>query len=162
MKHAQVVSSSLPCARLALHCLLLALFGFGLVSPVQGKRPSPRVIRTNSGTIRGIIVQSYNQQLQPVEAFLGVPYAAAPLGPLRFQPPTHPKSWKGVRDVVKFSNVCPQRLPNITDNGEAVKRMPRGRFEHLKRLKEYLGKQSEDCLYLNIYIPARGKLLCYL
>uniref|UniRef100_T1GP46 Uncharacterized protein n=1 Tax=Megaselia scalaris TaxID=36166 RepID=T1GP46_MEGSC len=37
--------------------------------------------------------------------------------------------------------------------------MPRGRLEYLKRLIPYLKNQSEDCLYLNIYVPIQENML---
>lgn len=41
-----------------------------------------------------------------------------------------------------------------------MERMPKGRLEYLKRLLPYLQNQSEDCLYLNIYVPIQGKCEC--
>lgn len=57
----------------------------------------------------------------------------------------------------RFSQVCPQRLPNLSNETAALDRMPRGRLEYLKRLMPHLQNQSEDCLYLNIYVPIQGK-----
>lgn len=53
--------------------------------------------------------------------------------------------------------VCPQKLPDISNEQEALERMPKGRLEYLKRLLPHLRNQSEDCLYLNIYAPAMGE-----
>uniref|UniRef100_A0A1A9Z0U3 COesterase domain-containing protein n=1 Tax=Glossina pallidipes TaxID=7398 RepID=A0A1A9Z0U3_GLOPL len=53
----------------------------------------------------------------------------------------------------RFGSVCPQRLPDIANQTAALERMPKGRLEYLKRLLPYLQNQSEDCLYLNIYVP---------
>lgn len=58
----------------------------------------------------------------------------------------------------RFSTVCPQRLPDISNETAALERMPKGRLEYLKRLLPYLKNQSEDCLYLNIYAPIQGRL----
>lgn len=56
--------------------------------------------------------------------------------------------------------VCPQKLPDIANEQEALERMPKGRLEYLKRLLPHLRNQSEDCLYLNIYAPAMGEWTC--
>jgi neuroligin len=53
--------------------------------------------------------------------------------------------------------VCPQKLPDISNETAALERMPKGRVEYLKRLLPYLKNQSEDCLYLNIYAPVQGR-----
>lgn len=57
----------------------------------------------------------------------------------------------------RFGPVCPQRLPNIANETAALEKMPKGRLEYLRRLLPYLQNQSEDCLYLNIYVPIQGK-----
>lgn len=59
----------------------------------------------------------------------------------------------------RFASVCPQRLPNIANETAALEKMPKGRLEYLRRLLPYLQNQSEDCLYLNIYVPIQGKQL---
>lgn len=59
--------------------------------------------------------------------------------------------------VHRFSAVCPQRLPDISNETAALERMPKGRLEYLRRLLPYLRNQSEDCLYLNVYAPIQGK-----
>lgn len=53
--------------------------------------------------------------------------------------------------------MCPQRLPDISNETAALERMPKGRLDYLKRLLPYLRNQSEDCLYLNVYAPIQGK-----
>lgn len=60
---------------------------------------------------------SSNGPLKPVEVFLGIPYAAPPVGSLRFMPPMTPTHWRATKMVNKFSPVCPQKLtlPNGQD-----------------------------------------------
>ncbi|XP_054708213.1 neuroligin-4, X-linked-like [Uloborus diversus] len=118
-------------------------------------KPRTRIVNTKYGELRGFITTLPNRQLQTVEVFLGVPYASPPISALRFMPPVTPAHWKGVRTTDRFSPVCPQRPPDISNETEALKRMPPGRLEYLKKLLPYLRNQSEDCLYLNIYAPSR-------
>ena len=68
-----------------------------------------------------------------VMAYLGVPYAAPPLGDLRWRPPQAPTSWKGVRAATAFAPACPQT--GVSMPGEATP------------------ATSEDCLYLNVWAP---------
>ncbi|KAG8321950.1 neurexin protein binding [Homalodisca vitripennis] len=119
---------------------------------------SSRTVRTKYGDLSGVIVTPDNRYLDAVEVFKGVPYASPPVGSLRFMPPVTGAMWTGVRMANRFSPVCPQRLPDLKNETAALKRMPRGRLEHLKRILPYLNNQSEDCLYLNIYVPAHADL----
>ncbi|XP_035209854.1 neuroligin-4, X-linked-like [Stegodyphus dumicola] len=121
---------------------------------LDSRHLSTRVVHTRYGTLRGFISTLSNRQLQPVEVFLGVPYAGAPIGPLRFMPPVTSTHWKGVRLADSHSHVCPQKLPDIKNETEALKKMPFGRYRYLQKLLPQLVNQSEDCLYLNIYAPA--------
>jgi len=68
--------------------------------------------------------------------FRGIPYAAPPVGKRRWRPPQPVHAWKGVRACTKFAASCPQ--------GGAPDR--RGRLA---------GAQSENCLFLNVWTPAR-------
>lgn len=137
-----------------------------LVKVAAGEPPPPpplpltsRTVRTKYGDVSGVIVSLDSRHLEPVEVFRGVPYASPPVGSLRFMPPVTGALWSGVKMADKFGPVCPQRLPDIANETAALRRMPRGRLEHLRRLLPYLSEQSEDCLYLNIYAPVQGKNL---
>jgi para-nitrobenzyl esterase len=72
-----------------------------------------------------------------VSTFRGIPYAAAPVGDLRFRPPQPHPGWSGVRDAVAFGSIAPQ-------NGSMEAMLLAGN----------LPPQSEDCLYLNVSTPA--------
>lgn len=129
---------------------ILALLGLVLVT--ASAELTSRIIRTKYGELSGVIVTP-DRHLEGVEVFRGVPYASPPVGSLRFMPPVSGALWHGVKVADKFSPVCPQRLPELSD------KMPKGRVEYLKRLLPYLRNQSEDCLYLNIYAPVQGRKL---
>src|SRR4051794_8841757 len=44
-----------------------------------------------------------------VRLYKGIPYAAPPVGKLRWQPPERPAAWEGVRACTEFSPICPQQ-----------------------------------------------------
>jgi para-nitrobenzyl esterase len=77
-----------------------------------------------------------------IAVFRGVPYAAAPVGALRWRPPQPARTWPGVRDAAAFGPACPQGHPSglvdITRFGGAPE------------------PTSEDCLTLNVWAPAGG------
>ncbi|XP_021334268.1 neuroligin 4 X-linked b isoform X1 [Danio rerio] len=107
-------------------------------------------VTTNYGKLRGLRVALPSEILGPVEQFLGVPYAMAPTGERRFQAPEPPLSWPGIRNATQFAPVCPQFLEDrllLTDM------LPVWFTANLDTVATYVHDQSEDCLYLNIYVP---------
>ena len=68
------------------------------------------VVRTVEGPVRGF-------KKNGVETYLGIPYAAPPVGNLRWRPPAPVKKWKDTLDATKYANTCPQ----VTELG-AVRR----------------------------------------
>jgi para-nitrobenzyl esterase len=66
--------------------------------------PADVVVRTSGGSVRGLVRGG-------IAGFRGIPYAAAPEGPLRFRPPAPPASWDGVRDATAFGPAPPQLSP---------------------------------------------------
>ncbi|MBV8684070.1 MAG: carboxylesterase family protein [Caulobacteraceae bacterium] len=90
-----------------------------------GQRDAPLVVRVPEGALRGMAHGS-------AIAFKGVPYAAPPVGELRWAPPQPPTPWTGERDATRFAAVCPQ---------PANRSIPKGAV------------QNEDCLTLNIWRP---------
>jgi para-nitrobenzyl esterase len=77
-----------------------------------------------------------------VARYLGVPYAAAPVAGLRWRPPQPVVPWQGALEVTHFAPACPQPLP-----------LPASFYQTEFFLTSE--RQSEDCLYLNVYAPAR-------
>ncbi|EEB10942.1 neuroligin, putative [Pediculus humanus corporis] len=134
---------------------IFVLFSFDEIKTDQGSvvhKYSTRVVVTKYGPLRGVIIQRHFNQ-PPIEAFLGVPYATPPLGSLRYMPPVTPSMWKSTRLADSFSPVCPQNLPEIGNRTDALLKLPRGRLLYLEKLLPLLTNQSEDCLYMNIYVP---------
>ncbi len=86
------------------------------------------IVQTKSGELEGVFERG-------LYTFKGIPYAAPPVGELRWLPPQPLKSWQGVRSAKAFGPIAPQNV------------MP---FPGLKEPPE---PQSEDCLYLNIFSP---------
>src|ERR1700675_76416 len=91
----------------------VALFGCGLLSvslpsignDANNKRP---IVKLHEGRLRGI-------DLGGVTTFRGIPYAAPPVGPLRWRPPQPPARWPGVNEAYLVGAICPQAY-NATDN----------------------------------------------
>jgi len=81
------------------------------------------LIATEQGFVRGVETQS-------VDKFLGIPYAAPPVGDLRWKPPQPHMSWSGILNATKFGSHCAQTA-------------------------RVVGASSitEDCLFLNVYVP---------
>jgi para-nitrobenzyl esterase len=72
-----------------------------------------------------------------LHVFLGVPYAAPPVKDLRWRPPAAVVPWEGVRSCTAYGPSCPQPAP--WESGPLS-----------------VGATSEDCLYLNVWTPARN------
>ena len=75
-----------------------------------------------------------------VAVFKGIPYAAAPVGELRWRVPEPPRAWTGVRKADQFSAACMQRI--------SPKQLGPWTVEFLTE-----NRVSEDCLYLNVWTP---------
>jgi para-nitrobenzyl esterase len=96
-------------------------------------------VRTQQGMVQGTTGEAPG-----VTVFRGIPFAAAPVGELRFQPAAPPKAWTGVRDASKWGDTC------IQPSG---KTRPIGVNQALDMPDS--PKASEDCLNLNVWTPAR-------
>ena len=81
------------------------------------------VVNTDKGPVRGIVTSTTLE-------FLGIPYAAAPVGDLRWQPPHPHARWRKPLDATRFGNSCAQP-ESISDPAS----------------------DAEDCLFLNVYAP---------
>ena len=95
-------------------------------------------VQTKKGKIEGIQTDGHS-------AFFGIPYAKAPVGELRFKRPQETEPWQGVFKADRFGNRCLQ--PGQKE----------GSFYHKEfwNAPEYQPQENEDCLYLNIWTPAK-------
>jgi para-nitrobenzyl esterase len=109
-------------SRRTLRALAIA---FPLAASAAFATPRAPVVATKDGPVRGALSSG-------IDRYLGIPYAAAPVGDLRWRPPQPHGRWHGVRDATRFANHCPQ---NASPYG--------------------LASITEDCLYLNVFTPAR-------
>ncbi|MCR4830196.1 MAG: carboxylesterase family protein [Pseudobutyrivibrio sp.] len=102
------------------------------------------IIETKLGKIEGIDKNGYT-------LFAGVPFAKPPVGEFRWKAPVAVEPWEGVKKATEFAPICPQ--------DEAAP--PNPYFREFYDYEGYKREQSEDCLYLNIWMPenAAGKKL---
>jgi para-nitrobenzyl esterase len=105
---------------------LLILLAIPLVARRAVTNPFPAVT-ISSGVLQGVPFDSASHGA----AFLGIPYAAAPVGNLRWRPPQSPASWAGIRPANQYGPACPQLSQ--------------------RWLQPF--KTSEDCLFLNVWTP---------
>ena len=75
-----------------------------------------RQVRTQVGHVRG-----HRRDVSGVLAFRGIPYAAPPVGPLRWRAPQPPTPWIGVRDALTFGARCLSALEDDHRPGRAVR-----------------------------------------
>lgn len=137
--------------QVANHCLvwLVGLVLHLTLSSCQRVDLKHPIVSTGYGKVRGIRKELNNEILGPVEQYLGVPYATAPIGERRFQPPEAPGSWQEIRNATQFAPVCPQNVHGVLP--EIM--LPVWFTDNLDAAATYVQNQSEDCLYLNIYVP---------
>jgi para-nitrobenzyl esterase len=90
-------------------------------------QPAPLVVGTDKGAVRGLSASNARE-------FFGIPYAAPPVGSLRWQPPQPASPWTGVRSATSPGPVCAQTGSIATG--------------------VITTSTSENCLYLNVYTPS--------
>jgi para-nitrobenzyl esterase len=108
-------------------CALAALCLLGMPSFA---RADSLTVKTEQGKVKGKTINNGK-----VRAFLGLPYAAPPVGDLRWKAPQPAAKWKGERDATNFGAHCAQ-----------------GRVFEDMIFQD--AAPSEDCLFLNVYAPA--------
>ncbi|HEY5920540.1 MAG TPA: carboxylesterase/lipase family protein [Kofleriaceae bacterium] len=99
-------------------------FAWLLALAACGEDLGPLDVELDTGVVRGI--DDHNG----VHSWLGIPYAAAPIGDLRWKPPRRAPSWGGTRDAGAYGHKCPQNTVLTPGGG------------------------LEDCLFLNVWAPS--------
>ena len=108
------------------------VLGLALASAAAAQAPAPEriTLSVEGGTLSGVITERAN-------IFRNIPFAAAPVGKLRWAPPQPAARWQGARDATKNGPSCPQPMTaNDTPNSGGAN-----------------GPISEDCLQLNVFAP---------
>ncbi|KAL2916332.1 hypothetical protein HK105_204088 [Polyrhizophydium stewartii] len=111
---------------------VLALASAAAAAPTLDRRTFLPIVNTDAGIIKGKFSSDYT-----VASFYNIPYAAPPVGNLRFRPPQPPAAFSGVYDATKMGNSCMQG-PAPQFNGGVNQ------------------NNSEDCLNLNVFVPTEG------
>lgn len=109
--------------------ILSLVIALPAILPAAAADASSPVVRIASGRIRGATSGG-------LVIFKGIPYAAPPVGPLRWRPPQPVKAWSGVRPATDYGHDCMQ-LP-FPGDAAPLRTTP-----------------NEDCLYLNVWAPAK-------
>ena len=112
--------------------IVILVFVFVVAVGPEAYAGPHEIVRIDSGRLRGVTTEG-------VIAYKGIPFAAPPIGPLRWRAPQPLQSWSGVRAASEFGNACTQEPPR---NGSA---------------KLLRAPVSEDCLYLNVWRPANTR-----
>ena len=113
---------------------IVAALGFSLAPPASPQIADP--VQLDAGLISGGPTSTAG-----IRVFRGIPFAAPPVGDLRWRPPQPPAPWDGVREADEFGNVCIQP-PGVGRLNIAV-------LEDSPPL-------DEDCLYLNVWTGAES------
>jgi para-nitrobenzyl esterase len=118
---------------------LAALTGLVALLPAGFARAAPRatapvMVSVAQGKLAGF-------REGPVAAFLGIPYAAPPIGRNRWRAPQPAASWHGVRAADRYAPSCWQTIAAASIGPWTHEYLPHGRV-------------SEDCLYLNVWTPS--------
>ncbi len=106
-------------------CIASILFALGV-------HAADHEVSIDTGTLSGEVMDD------GVRLFKGIPYAAPPVGKLRWRAPARAESWQGARSATEFGPICPQTSGLAAMSGGV------------------LPTTDEDCLFLNVWTPARS------
>lgn len=123
----------------ALWLLAATLTLISSASAQEARKPeqASAVVKVDSGQLQGV-------EAEGVISFKGIPFAAPPVGELRWRPPQPTPKWTGVRQAAEFGRNCMQGRFGPPPGAGARPGAPAGQ------------EPSEDCLYLNVWRPANS------
>src|SRR5579863_3960339 len=124
---------------------LLRALAFALIAatfaPLSALAPQPSPIaHIATGAVRGSMQGS-------IAVFKGIPFAAPPVGDLRWKPPAPPAPWKGERDATQPGSACMQSPGGLGPFMKPIAAAYGANYE-IRPITS-----SEDCLYLNVWVP---------
>ncbi|KAG7280828.1 hypothetical protein CRUP_010810 [Coryphaenoides rupestris] len=114
-----------------------------VLSPFAGAETQGPLVNTRLGAVRGQYLVVKGQEAK-VQAYLGIPFAQPPVGQLRLSPPLPAEPWETPRDATKQPRLCIQNRGFID------------MLMEMMGIHTELPDLSEDCLYLNVYAPAKA------
>ncbi|WP_332738998.1 carboxylesterase/lipase family protein [Hydrogenophaga sp.] len=123
--------------------VLLAACGGGSDPTPAAPAPLPEVRQTTYGTVKG----SNDASTSGTYAWKGIPYAQAPVGPLRWKAPVAPAAWNGMRQTTAFGHACLQ-------NGRIYGPGTNNTYDATIATTLNTPVGNEDCLTLNVWRPA--------
>ncbi len=131
MRHRRVSNLSHVRARVrvAIGAALLCLTPGLAACSVGWNDDDPLVVDTEHGKVEGI-------ETRGIRAWRGIPFAAPPVGDLRWEPPQEHDDWSGTRSAGAYGAKCIQGEPTPGQTGAVV-----------------APGSAEDCLYLNVNAP---------
>ena len=130
-----------PTTRRSLGVVLAASFAAG--AGLAGRQaPAPMTLASQPTRVPGGLISGVPGRAASISVFKGVPFAAPPVGELRWQAPQPPTPWTGVRKADDFGSSCIQTI--VTEKKPWT-------YEFMAH-----NAVSEDCLTLNIWTPARS------
>jgi len=117
--------------------LISTVFALTATLMLQAVTAAADPIKTDAGWIAGTRMGDAGEPGKSVRVYRGIPYAAPPLGNLRWREPQPVAAWQGIRETTQYGKMCPQNFPasRVADS------VPESGM-------------SEDCLYLNVVTPA--------
>ncbi|XP_072114555.1 acetylcholinesterase [Mobula birostris] len=123
-----------------MNLLVTTVLGLLLHSSMcQSQQNSELLVNTLSGKVKGTRIPVLSSH---ITAFLGIPFAEAPVGNLRFQKPMAKKPWAETWDATSYPKNCQQYVDNQYPGFPGTEMWNPNR------------EMSEDCLYLNIWVPS--------